>query len=206
MIRCFIGKSGSGKNYWCNKNKDAGLTLIVPYTTRPKRPNEVDSVDYHFVSDDLFDEMEASGRFLETRSYDVCTGSSYVSEEAPLSQKGVWRYATPKIDDLSKDYCLVCTIPVCHALIEEYGHENVEVCFVECDLFVRENRVQARGTMLDAEWERRKIQDDIDFSSVNLKNLLFALHHPIEVIHNSNDKPTFSKLVKVQDGWMERDQ
>lgn len=201
MIRCFIGKSGVGKNYWYNKNIDAGLSPIIPYTTRPKRPNEKDGVDYHFVSDKEFEALNSAGNFLETRSYAVLLPGEFHGDN-PIS--AIWRYATPKIEDESKDYCLVCTIPVCHALIENYGPENIEICYVECDLFVRENRVQARGTMLDAEWERRKIQDEKDFSSINLNDLLNHLRHPIDVIHNSSDKPTFSKLVRCEGGFMEK--
>jgi len=39
--------------------------MPISATTRPIRPGEVDGRDYHFVSDAAFDEMVASGAFLE---------------------------------------------------------------------------------------------------------------------------------------------
>ncbi|MEN7342403.1 MAG: guanylate kinase [Pseudomonadota bacterium] len=37
----------------------------VSYTTRPKRPNEVDGKDYHFVTVDEFQRLRKAGEFLE---------------------------------------------------------------------------------------------------------------------------------------------
>lgn len=42
-----------------------GLVLSVSATTRDPRPGERDGVDYHFVSDDAFDQMIAGHELLE---------------------------------------------------------------------------------------------------------------------------------------------
>ncbi len=44
---------------------DDRIDLSVSATTRPKRPNEIDGVDYHFVDQKTFDAMVAGGEFLE---------------------------------------------------------------------------------------------------------------------------------------------
>lgn len=44
---------------------------VVSYTTRPKRSNEVDGVDYNFVNDQTFDNLAAKGEFLEQTQYTV---------------------------------------------------------------------------------------------------------------------------------------
>jgi guanylate kinase len=44
---------------------DDGIAMSVSATTRPMRPGERDHRDYHFVSDEKFDEMVANGEFLE---------------------------------------------------------------------------------------------------------------------------------------------
>ncbi len=41
------------------------LGFSVSFTTRPRRPTEVDGRDYHFVSRDQFDQMVRAGEFVE---------------------------------------------------------------------------------------------------------------------------------------------
>lgn len=41
------------------------LWISVSYTTRPRRPSEVDGQHYHFVDDATFEKMIANGEFLE---------------------------------------------------------------------------------------------------------------------------------------------
>ena len=59
--------SGAGKSTIARMllEEDDGIALSVSATTRPPRPGEVDGKDYHFVSNDEFDAMVASGEFLE---------------------------------------------------------------------------------------------------------------------------------------------
>ena len=44
---------------------DPEVTISVSATTRPKRPGEVDDVDYHFVDDRQFDAIIEAGEFVE---------------------------------------------------------------------------------------------------------------------------------------------
>lgn len=59
--------SGAGKSTIARMilESDDGIGLSVSATTRPMRAGETDGVDYHFVSNDEFDEMVAGGKFLE---------------------------------------------------------------------------------------------------------------------------------------------
>ena len=59
--------SGAGKTTISRMllESDDGIGLSVSATTRPIRPGETDHVDYHFVSDDEFDDRIAAGEFLE---------------------------------------------------------------------------------------------------------------------------------------------
>eukprot|EP00035_Acanthoeca_spectabilis_P020987 m.435689 g.435689 ORF g.435689 m.435689 type:complete len:1419 (+) comp17879_c0_seq1:186-4442(+) len=47
---------------------------MIPYTTRPRRETEIEGREYHFVSDEQFDEMVKSDAFLE---YGVHGGYNY---------------------------------------------------------------------------------------------------------------------------------
>jgi guanylate kinase len=59
--------SGAGKSTIARMilEADDGIGLSVSATTRPIRAGEEDGEDYHFVSNEEFDELIASGAFLE---------------------------------------------------------------------------------------------------------------------------------------------
>jgi guanylate kinase len=59
--------SGAGKSTIARMllEADNEVTISVSATTRPKRPGEVDDVDYHFVDDSEFDGMVDNGDFAE---------------------------------------------------------------------------------------------------------------------------------------------
>lgn len=61
------GPSGVGKDATLQamQQRDTSFYFVVTATTRPKRPNEVDGVDYHFVSLGEFAEMIDNGELLE---------------------------------------------------------------------------------------------------------------------------------------------
>ena len=59
--------SGAGKSTIARMilEADDGIGLSVSATTRPIRAGEEDGEDYHFVSNDEFDQLIANGAFLE---------------------------------------------------------------------------------------------------------------------------------------------
>ena len=58
--------------------------LSVSATTRPARPGEVHGVNYYFVSDEEFDELEASGQMLETAT--VHNAFRYGTPRRPIEE------------------------------------------------------------------------------------------------------------------------
>lgn len=58
-----------------------GLETSVSATTRTPRPGERDGVAYHFVSEETFDRMVATGALLEWAEY---AGNRYGTPRAPL--------------------------------------------------------------------------------------------------------------------------
>ena len=67
LLYVLSSPSGAGKSTIARMlmASDDGVAMSVSATTRPIRPGEVDGRDYHFVSDETFDEMAADGAFLE---------------------------------------------------------------------------------------------------------------------------------------------
>jgi guanylate kinase len=59
--------SGAGKTSLTRAllAREPGIALSVSYTTRPPRPGERDSVDYHFVTPERFRALQDTGEFLE---------------------------------------------------------------------------------------------------------------------------------------------
>jgi guanylate kinase len=59
--------SGAGKSTIARMllQANSDIALSVSATTRPMREGEVDGRDYHFVTDDQFEQMRANGEFLE---------------------------------------------------------------------------------------------------------------------------------------------
>ena len=62
-----MGKSGSGKDTFVKEalRREPSLHNLVSYTTRPIRENEINGVDYHFISEDDFIEQINSNKMLE---------------------------------------------------------------------------------------------------------------------------------------------
>jgi guanylate kinase len=67
LLVVISGPSGVGKDSVVRRMKERDLPFhfVVTATTRPKRSNEVDGVDYFFVSQDEFDRMIEQDELLE---------------------------------------------------------------------------------------------------------------------------------------------
>lgn len=77
------GPSGSGKSTICRKlrQRDRSLGYSISYTTRKRRPSELDGTDYFFVSPTEFRRMEKKGAFLETA---IVHGYKYGTPRGPI--------------------------------------------------------------------------------------------------------------------------
>lgn len=60
------GPSASGKTATClYLQKHFGIRKVITHTTREMRAGEKNDVDYHFVTDDVFDRMVENDEFVE---------------------------------------------------------------------------------------------------------------------------------------------
>lgn len=85
------GPSGAGKTSILKEvlKEIPNLMFSVSYTTRPKRPGEIDGEDYFFVSKERFVELVNSGEFLEwaeVHGYLYGTSKSFVESKI---EKGI---------------------------------------------------------------------------------------------------------------------
>jgi len=77
--------SGAGKTSLVRAlmEREPGLRFSISYTTRARRPNEVDGRDYFFVNHAEFDRMVADGGFLE---HATVFDNSYGTAKAQVEQ------------------------------------------------------------------------------------------------------------------------
>ena len=108
MIVVLVGKTASGKTTIANELcKHHGYKRIITYTTRPMRENEVQDVDYHFISDEQFNKMVENNEFTEYKRYNTAHGvwsyGSIITLEQEYSDDCYVIILTPQgLKDLSK--------------------------------------------------------------------------------------------------------
>ena len=92
-IIAFIGEAGSGKDTIMKKvlERSPHLHEIVSCTTRPPREGEVDSVNYHFMSPEVFGDKVIHGEMLEASCFnDWFYGTGYESLRSDCYNIGVF--------------------------------------------------------------------------------------------------------------------
>src|SRR5512143_562527 len=90
------GPSGVGKDAALKRMRELNYPFyfLVTNTTRPKRAEEVEGVDYHFVTQEQFGEMEQHGEFLERAvvyGYDYGNSRREVREALARGQDVIMR-------------------------------------------------------------------------------------------------------------------
>jgi guanylate kinase len=84
-----IGESASGKSTIEKELVRRGYSKIVTYTTRSPRLNEIDGIDYHFITEEEFHKLESQGFFAELATYNG------------------WNYGTAKEDCTDNKVCVL---------------------------------------------------------------------------------------------------
>ncbi|WP_205479309.1 guanylate kinase [Sphingomonas arenae] len=112
---------------------DNEVTMSISATTRPKRPGEVDDVDYHFVGPEHFDRMIADGEFVEW---------------APVFD---YRYGTPKAPvkaalKAGRDILFDIDWQGTQQLHAAMGEDLVRIFILPPSMEELERRLRSRGT------------------------------------------------------------
>lgn len=93
MIIILVGESASGKSSIEKALvKNHGLQKVISYTTRPHRDGEVDGIDYHFITDKKFKELQSKNFFGEVGEY---RGWHYGSSISDCMKDGMVTVLTP---------------------------------------------------------------------------------------------------------------
>ncbi len=164
-IFCIMGKSATGKDtIYESLLGDAELQLkrIIPYTTRPIRDGEEEGREYHFVTQEGMQQLDAKGLIIEKRLYNTVHGP--------------WYYFTVNDENIeleSKSYFLIQTLEGYVKLRDYFGADCVVPIYVEIEDGERLMRALSREINQDIpkyeEMCRRFLADAKDFSEENLK-------------------------------------
>ncbi|MGV3152344.1 guanylate kinase [Sarcina ventriculi] len=176
-VFCIMGKSGSGKDTIFKeiiKDNSLNLKKIVGYTTRPKRVEENDGVEYNFIDDDMINKFIQKNKVIELRKYDTVNG--------------IWYYGTMddgQINLQTNSYIVISTLESYSSFKNYFGSNNVIPLYIDIDDGIRLQRILNREMSEDSpnykEICRRFIADSEDFSNKNLKL------NGIEKIYSNNN-------------------
>ena len=166
-IFCLMGKSSSGKDTIFKEikdDKDLNLRPIISYTTRPKRVNETDGVEYFFINTDELKNFEKENKVIEQRVYHTVHGD--------------WYYCTindNQIDLDKNNYLLITTLEAYKSLRDYFGEEKVYPLYINVEDGLRLERAMNREkTQANPNYDelcRRFLADNKDFSDDNLSSL-----------------------------------
>ena len=174
------GKGGSGKDHLRNLLVEKGFKYCISFTTRPKRPAEIEGDDYFFIDEKEFKEMIDNDSFIEYVNFNQ------------------WYYGTPK-DQFQSSNVLIMTPSGIFKLSDEDRVQSF-ILFIDIDQETRRNRLSQRR---DADAVERRIEADekdfFEFSDYDAKIIdpNFTLENINELLifpHDENKHPFRYKL------------
>jgi guanylate kinase len=146
-----VGESASGKSTIVKELNKLGYNNIVTYTTRPPRNNEVNGIDYYFVTDFEYFNLKDSNFFAETGDY-----------------RG-WHYGTP-VKDCTDDKVNVVT-PSGLRQLKKYSYLNIISFYIKVPRRDRLIKLLQRDSDIEESYRRSVsdlgqfdgIEDEVDY-------------------------------------------
>lgn len=152
-----VGKSCGGKDSLMSILLDKINQQTLPIkklpscTTRPKREDETDGVEYNFKTMRDFDKSYRQGEIVEYNVYRID------------NLRQTWVYYTLKSDiDLENSSMLKVVNPVGLAHLRQQYKGSIVVFYITCDDEIRKQRYLSRGALADSVEDRFK-RDEEDF-------------------------------------------
>lgn len=147
IVIAIFGKAASGKDTFARKLAEAfgdSAHLVVSTTTRPKRKNEVDGVDYYFVDRNTFRTKEYLNEFVEFTEYNK------------------WRYGIER-KEILKDKINIAVVDFHGLLSFFFSEHDVIPVYMYAPLFLRLKRYIKRDGKFSFEIFRRSAADTFNF-------------------------------------------
>lgn len=140
-----VGKSCSGKSYLIERFEKLGFKNLILYTTRPKRPNEINGKDYHFIDKQTYFMLDANNEIIDGQSYND------------------WIYGIGREAFYECDIMAITPINV-KSLIWKNLRDDLLIIYLETSHKLRYERNITRSSDYDSK-QRRWVEDDNDFNN-----------------------------------------
>lgn len=180
-IFVFTGPDGAGRKTIADMaGTTLGLKKILSYTTRQRRPGELEGQDYHYISVDSFLEAERKSEFIESVSID---GAFYGIKHADIERN---------IKEHRFVY-LILNPEGAQILQRRYGGGSVIPLFLYADRDSLIKRQRHRGDNEELIRKRMAYYDKAmsylpeskySFENVDLSHTVFAITNEIEPFLN----------------------
>ena len=172
--------SGAGKTTISREllARDDNLTLSVSATTRPRRPGEIEGVDYLFVDRARFEAMVAESAFLEHATvFEHCYGTPKAAVEAALAAgRDVlfdidWQGTQQVRGEAREDLVSVFILPPSNEELERRLHSRAQ----DPDEVVRGRMAKAADEMSHwPEYDYIVVNQDVEASVAAVQSVLRA--------------------------------
>ena len=152
-IIAFVGGSASGKTTIAKDTAFFGnFKIVVSTTSRPKRENEKEDIDYFFISQDEFDKKAIAGDFLDPEYF-----TPIINGELQVHGYGIDKTKYNFTNDI---YIVPTDIKRAKKLKQSFGEK---VLIIYLTVPQEERLIRARSRSLDfteEEWNRRLKSED----------------------------------------------
>jgi len=163
-----IGPSASGKTEIAKiLLKKYHIQKVITHTTRPIRPTEIQDVDYHFVDEATFNNLQQHNAFVETTSYNQ------------------FLYGT-SFKELGEDKVLIVDPNGLYAF-QALKNPRFMTFFIEASEITRINRMLTRGQ--DLAFAKQRIAfDQSSFKEITSSSTHFVINNERITIEEATDQ------------------
>jgi len=163
-----VGASASGKTEIAKLLiKDYGFKKMVTTTTRIKRHDEIDGVDYHFLDEETFLEKQKAKSFLEVTLYNN-------------------NYYGTALKDIGKDKVLIVDPQGANVFYQKLKDE-VTIFFIKTSKELRKERMILRGDAV-SQIDERLALDDHYFNEAHLLHIDYIIHNDDHDLNTLTEK------------------
>ena len=149
-----IGPSGSGKDFLRRGLLKKGLRYQPKFTTRPKRQNEVDGIDYKFISEEDYLNLKENDKIKVYQTFEI--------------GEKIWSYGIT-VENFEFNQLFIMT-PFEVSQLTDKDLSGCFVVYLDIPLDVRRKRLIRRNDNNDS--IERRIQSDFeDFKDYNYYDL-----------------------------------